>query len=595
MQDHVQSKVSADWLRALERTAQAIRSRRSFGEILDELAGAHGDRPALIGEKVTLTHRALAAQSNRYARWALANGVGKGECVALLLPNCPDYVAIWSGISRVGGVVALLNTNLTAQPLAHCLDIVRPTALIIDSELIEAYHSAAPFLPSPPKLWVHGQSTHAGQLLDEAIAAIDASPLSPAERRPLELSDRALYIYTSGTTGLPKAANVSHRRIVEWSYWFSGLMNTQPDDRMYDCLPMYHSVGGIVAIGSVLVSGGSVMIRDKFSASRFWDDVGETGCTLFQYIGELCRYLVNAPPNRNETSHHLRIACGNGLRADIWDAFKSRFKIPRILEFYAATEGSFSLYNVEGKPGAIGRQPGFMAHRSSIAIIKFDFASETAARNADGFCIPCAADEVGEAIGRLPHSMGEVNRFEGYTSKAESERKILRDVFKRGDAWFRTGDLMKRDRAGYFYFVDRIGDTFRWKGENVSTQEVANTIASCPGISEVAVYGVTVPGFDGRAGMAAVVVNKTFESATLHAHVAKHLPSYSRPLFIRIVEKLATTETFKQKKQQLVKDGFDPSVVKDILLVESADGYVPLTAERYARLVKRPALVESAS
>jgi fatty-acyl-CoA synthase len=584
------SKPSADWLRAIERTAQAVRTRdRTFGQVLDELAARHGNRPALVSETTSFTYRDLAARANRYARWALANGIGKGDCVALLMPNCPDYVAIWSGISRVGGIVALVNINLSEQALAHCLNIVRPLHVIVASELIEAYRSAAPFLHESVKLWMHGQSIDAGSPLGKAVDAMDGGPLTPAERRPVQLSDRALYIYTSGTTGLPKAANVSHRRVLEWSYWFSGLMDTQPDDRMYNCLPMYHSVGGIVAVGSVLVSGGAVVIRERFSASRFWDDIVNTGCTLFQYIGELCRYLVNAPPNINETSHRLRICCGNGLRADVWEAFERRFKIPRILEFYAATEGNFSLYNVEGKPGAIGRLPGFMMHRSPVAIVKFDLERGAPARNVDGFCVPCAVDEIGEAIGKLPpKDKIEGGRFEGYTSTAEGERKILRNAFAPGDAWFRTGDLMKRDKAGYFYFIDRIGDTFRWKGENVSTLEVANIVASCPGVLQATSYGVALPGFDGRAGMAAIVVDNNFDPVSLHAHVSKHLPPYARPLFIRLVDELAMTETFKQKKQQLIQEGFDPAVVKDVLLADDAKkgSYVPLTAEHFARLFK---------
>jgi fatty-acyl-CoA synthase len=590
MRETSQSTVSADWLRALERTAQAVRTQdRTFGQILDELAATHSDRPALIGENATLSFRSLAARANRYARWALAQGVNKGDCVALLMPNCPDYFAIWSGISRVGGVVALVNTNLSGQALAHCLDIVRPHHVIVAVALMDAYRSAAPFLRAPAKLWVDRSATGDGAPLGEAIDALDEAPLTQAEQRPVRLSDRALYIYTSGTTGLPKAANVSHRRVVEWSAWFSGLMDTQPDDRMYNCLPLYHSVGGIVAIGSVLVTGGSVVIREKFSASRFWNDVAETKSTLFQYIGELCRYLLNAPPNACETAHRLRICCGNGLRADIWDTFKTRFKIPRILEFYAATEGSFSLYNVEGKPGAIGRLPGFMTHRSPVAIVKHDVETGTAARNESGLCIPCGVDEAGEAIGRLPQSdKPEASRFEGYTNESESERKVLRDVIAVGDSWFRTGDLMKRDKAGYFYFVDRIGDTFRWKGENVSTLEVANVIAGSPGVVEATIYGVAVPGFDGRAGMAGLVVSGEFDPATLHAFVAKNLAPYARPLFIRIMDKVATTETFKQKKQQLIADGFDPSVITDTLYADDAKhgAYVPLTADYYARLIK---------
>ena len=311
-----------------------------------------------------------------------------------------------------------------------------------------------------------------------------------------------------------------------------------------------------MAIGSLLVSGGSVVIREKFSASRFWDDVTDTDCTLFQYIGELCRYLVNAPPSKVERSHRLRICCGNGLRSDVWQRFKERFKIPRILEYYAATEGSFSLYNVEGKPGAIGRLPGFLLHRSSVAIVKFDIETETPVRDKNGFCIQCGIEEAGEAIGRLPHGKAnEPNRFEGYIGEDESERKILRNVFAPGDTWFRTGDMMKRDNKGYFYFVDRIGDTYRWKGENISTTEVASVVALCPGISQVVVYGVAIPGSDGRAGMAAIVVDETFTPAALYTLLASRLPAYARPQFIKIVSNLAVTETFKEKKRQLIEAG----------------------------------------
>ena len=228
---------------------------------------------------------------------------------------------------------------------------------------------------------------------------LSAEALADAERRTVTIADPALLIYTSGTTGLPKAAYVSHRRVLEWSFWFAGLMDFGPDDRMYDCLPLYHSVGGVVATGALLVRGGSVLIRDKFSAQRFWDDVADRGCTLVQYIGELCRYLVNAPQHPKERAHRLRLACGNGLQADIWEKFQQRFAIPRILEFYAATEGNFSLYNVEGKVGAIGRVPSFLAHRFPLRLVRFDAVAAAPVRDARGFCIRCATNEIGEAIG----------------------------------------------------------------------------------------------------------------------------------------------------------------------------------------------------
>jgi fatty-acyl-CoA synthase len=312
---------------------------------------------------------------------------------------------------------------------------------------------------------------------------MDGGPLSPAERGAVTINDRALLIYTSGTTGLPKAASISHRRILNWGGWFAGLTDASPEDRLYDCLPLFHSVGGIVAPCSMLSAGGSVVLADKFSAGHFWYDIVHFDCTLFQYIGELCRYLLKAPPSEYETSHRLRLVCGNGLRGDIWEAFQARFAIPRILEFYAATEGNFSLYNVEGKPGAIGRIPPLLAHRFPAAIIRVDAELGNPVRSEDGLCIPCARGEVGEAIGRIGTADDGGGRFEGYTDVAETEKKILRNVLAPGDAWFRTGDLMRLDEGGYFHFVDRVGDTFRWKGENVATSEVNEAILD--GITKV--------------------------------------------------------------------------------------------------------------
>jgi fatty-acyl-CoA synthase len=278
----------------------------------------------------------------------------------------------------------------------------------------------------------------------------------------------------------------------------------------------------------------------------------------------LCRYLLNAPPHPRGAAHRLRLACGNGLRGDIWESFRTRFRIPRILEFYAATEGNVSLYNVEGKPGAIGRIPSFLAHRFPMALVKLEPDGREPVRDARGFCVRCTAGEPGEAIGRIGGGATDPgNRFEGYTSAAASERKLLRDVFAPGDAWFRTGDLMRMGAGGYFYFVDRIGDTFRWKGENVSTTEVAEAIARFPGVVDADVYGVALPGADGKAGMAAVVADGALDLAALHSHLADRLPAYARPLFLRIQGEIAATATFKHKKSELAREGYDPAMTGD--------------------------------
>ncbi|MBJ7405550.1 MAG: long-chain-acyl-CoA synthetase, partial [Bradyrhizobium sp.] len=532
-----------------------------------------------------LDYEGLSKRINRYARWARSVGVAKGDTVALMMPNGIDYVAAWLGISRVGGVVALLNTKLVGQSLAHCIDVAKPSHVIVACELMQPLESAAPHLKTDAKVWTHGDARRE-RAIDVALAALDDGPLSPEEHGDVTINDRALLIYTSGTTGLPKAASISHRRILNWGLWFAGLTGATPQDRLYDCLPLFHSVGGIVAPCSMLAAGGSVVIAEKFSASNFWSDIVRHDCTLFQYIGELCRYLLKAAPSEYEGRHRLRLVCGNGLRGDIWEDFQARFAIPRILEFYAATEGNFSLFNVEGQPGAIGRIPPLLAHRFPASLVKLDPDSGVPLRNDEGLCIACARGETGEAIGRIGTADEGGGRFEGYTDAGETEKKILRDVFARGDAWFRTGDLMRIDDKGFFHFVDRIGDTFRWKGENVATSEVNDAVRDFRGVVDATTYGVGIPGTDGRAGMSAIVVNEGFDIAALPDHLAHRLPSYARPVFIRISRELDATETFKQKKGELAREGFDPAAISDPLFVldPKSGAYIALDAEVHARV-----------
>ena len=576
-----------DWVRALEATAPIIRNPgRLLLDVIEETAALRGDIPALLSARERMTYRQLAGRANRYARWALSENLAKGEAVGLLMPNRPEYMAIWLGITAVGGVVALLNTNLRGQALAHCVDIVAPKHLIVAAELFEQYRSAAAHLSTRPKIWIHDSDDSSIEFprIDRDIEKHSPERLTAAEHRGVTIADRALAIYTSGTTGLPKAANTSHHRVLQWSLWFSGLINTSRDDRMYNCLPMYHSIGGVVATGAMLVNGGSVVLRDKFSVQNFWNDICEWDCTLFQYIGELCRYLVNAAEHPRERAHRLRLCCGNGLRADVWEQFQARFRIPRILEYYAATEGNFSLYNVEGKVGAIGRLPSFLTHRFPLALVQFNHVAGEPARDDDGFCIRCATDEPGEAIGRIGDGAG--GAFEGYTSEKESERKILRNVFEKGDAWYRTGDLMRRDSAGFFYFVDRIGDTFRWKGENVATSEVAGAIMAFPGISEATVYGVSVPGTEGAAGMAVIVADRPLDFAELRKHLAVQLPAYARPLFLRMRDKIEATGTFKHAKHELQRQGFDPTATMDPIYFAEPESqtYLRLDAALYGHI-----------
>jgi len=562
--------VAKTWLRAIELTSgiEAAPSRL-FSDAVETWAVRDPDRPALISETETFSYGNLADRINRYARWALAASIEAGDTVCLMMPGRPEYIAAWLGITKIGGVVALINTKLVGSSLSHCINVARARHVIVASELTEVFETAAPDLKPAPQIWFHGGADNEARI-DVMLDRLDGSPLPLAARREVTINDPALLVYTSGTTGLPKAARISHRRIMNWGYWFAGLTDASPQDRLYNCLPIHHSVGGIVAPCSMLAAGASIVLAEKFSARDFWRDIVRWDCTLLQYIGELCRYLLKAPVSEFEGQHRVRLACGNGLRGDIWDAFRARFAVPSILEFYAATEGNFSLFNVGGKPGAIGRIPPFLAHRFPVAIVRYDAERGVPLRSADGLCIPCAHGEAGEAIGRIGTADEGGGRFEGYTDTEETEKKILRDVLASGDAWFRTGDLMVRDDAGYFHFVDRIGDTFRWKGENVAASEVAEAIADCPGIVDASVYGVAIAGADGRAGMAAIVIDPRFDLVDLERHLAARLPAYAQPVFIRLSPVLDITETFKQKKQQLVREGFDPRVVRDPLFFRGA-------------------------
>ena len=575
------------WVRALDRTAPYGRGDGApLPTLVAKMAATCGPRPALLGDGSCLTYTDLAGQMVRTARWALRQDLAAGEVVCLMLPNCPDYVAIWLGVTAVRGVAALVNPNLAGEALLHALAAAAPKHLVVDAGFEASVAAIRDRLPPDLRIWGYGSGA-SWPRIEAAISEFPGGPLGETEQRSPALHDLALLIYTSGTTGLPKAARVSHRRIAEWSGWFAGMINTQPDDRMYNCLPMYHSVGGVVAIGAMLVGGGSVLIRPKFSASRFWDEIIDGQCTVFQYIGELCRYLVNSGPHPRETAHRLRLCCGNGMRGDVWEAFQARFRIPRILEFYASTEGNVSLYNAPGRPGAIGQVPGFLAHRFPVALVRCDPETRALARDAEGLCIRSGRDEVGEALGRIGDGSAKPGRpFEGYADPDATDAKIARDVLVRGDAWFRTGDLMRRDGAGFYYFVDRLGDTFRWKGENVATEEVAAGLRACPGVTEAAVYGVTVPGAEGRAGMAALTVASDFDLAAFRRHAEARLPDYARPVFLRVCKAIAATASFKPATALLAREGYDPEQVADPLYVDERAGgaYVPIDRVLYAQL-----------
>lgn len=545
------------------------------------------DHTALVFEGERYTYRQLDALANRFAAWADAQGVQRGDTVALLLPNRAEYVPAWMGLAKLGIATALINNNLTGAALAHCLAISNAQHVITDTESLSSVDTIRAGLPRALTYWVidaSGDLSGDRRALDLKEPKIAPDRPSRERRAGLKARDVALYIYTSGTTGMPKAAKIAHTRAQLYMRAFAGATGATAEDKVYCALPLYHSTGGLCGVGSALLNGGTLVLRRKFSATHFWDDIADNGCTIFVYIGELCRYLVNQPPHPKERQHHLRLGFGNGLRPEVWTEFQERFNVPEILEFYGSTEGNVSMFNYDGKPGAIGRVPGYLRGNFAVRLVKFDVEAELPVRGEDGLCVLAEIGEPGEAIGLIKDDAR--HNYSGYADKTASERKILRDVFEHGDAWFRTGDLMRQDEEGYFYFVDRIGDTFRWKGENVSTTEVAEAIARYAGVDEVNVYGVKIDRLDGRAGMAAITPGAEFKFEGLRDFLVNELPSYARPIFIRLQPAIETTGTFKYRKVDLVRDGFDPAKIEQALYFDNPEThtYERVTPELYAKI-----------
>ena len=553
---------------------------------LEAAVDKYAQRTALVFEGRSWTYAQLDAMANRYAHWATGRGIKRGDTVALFMPNRLEYIAVWFGLSKVGVATALINNNLTGQALAYSLKISGAAHLIADAETAAAFEAVRGELGRRMTEWiVGGAAPTSDRDLDRTLKGVSSlRPTGGTARYGITAKDTALLIFTSGTTGQPKAARITHMRAQTYMRGFAAGTNSGPDDRIYDPLPLYHSTGGLCAVGAALLNGGALVIKRRFSASQFWDDIASERCTMFVYIGEVCRYLVNQPDTPGELAP-IRLAFGNGLQKETWDRMLDRFRIERILEFYGSTEGNVSLLNFDGKPGAVGRIPKYLRKRFNVKLVQFDLEASAAVRNTQGFCIECLPGEVGEALGQI----GEEPRtaYTGYADKADTEKKVLRNVFAKGDAWFATGDLMRQDAEGYFYFVDRIGDTFRWKGENVSTGEVEGRLSTIDGVEEATVYGVRAPGAEGRAGMAALVVGPQFDLAAFQTQVEAELPPYAQPVFLRLESAIDTTGTFKHRKIDLVEQGFDPDQTRGrpVYFKSPDHGYVPLDAAGYRKIV----------
>jgi acyl-CoA synthetase (AMP-forming)/AMP-acid ligase II len=528
------------------------------------------------------TYAEANAAINRHAHAYRALGIERGDVVALMLENRPEYLWHLFALHKLGAVASLINTNLGGEGLVHALRVCEPKRVVIGSELWPAFAEVRAQLPELASAALGDIDPDRGGSVDAPSMqqlVENASADDPDSTGSLRLVELACYIYTSGTTGLPKAALIKHERLHRaGKAWASIAFNFGPGDVIYNCLPLYHSNGLMLATGSAINAGVTMALARRFSRRQFWDDVRKYDATAFIYIGELCRYLLNNAPSPQERNHRVRVVSGNGLRPDIWQDFRQRFGIKRVAEFYGATEGNCITVNFANVVGSVGPAlPG-------MVLAKWSEAEESFERDAAGFCIRPKLGEPGILLGKIAGRRA----FDGYRNASETEKKIVRDVFEAGDAYFNTGDLLKMDWRMHLYFTDRVGDTFRWKGENVSTTEVQERISKWPPAAEVNVYGVQVHGTEGRAGMAALVLNdgQVFDATAFKQHIDTALPGYARPLFVRVRPALDTTSTFKLKKNDLQQQGFDPNVTEDPIYFRdpTQDEYVRLDAGRFAAL-----------
>ncbi|XP_037546092.1 long-chain fatty acid transport protein 1 [Nematolebias whitei] len=567
-----------------------LQNKSTIPALFAEKVMQHPDKPALVYEATgeVWSFKELQKKCHAVAHWALEQGWVEGDVVALYMENRPLVVALWLGLAMTGVESAFINYNLRQDSLLHCVRESGARAMVFGAEMTEAVSEVIESLQSSIVLFCSGEEENKEKLCGPKAQNLDfllhRSPTHPPHYKlRKEFNDKLFYIYTSGTTGMPKAAIVVHSRyfrIAAFGYHSFGLC---PNDVLYNCLPLYHSAGTIMGAGQCLLFGLTVVIRRKFSASRFWDDCVKHNCTAIQYIGEICRYLLAQPVRPSEAHHQVRVAIGNGLRPSVWEEFVHRFRIPKVGEFYGATECNCSLINIDGKVGACGFSSRILPNFYPIRLVRVREDRKELLRDSQGLCIPCQPGEPGMIVGRIIDG-DPLRRFDGYADQDSTGQKIAHNVFQMGDSAYVSGDVLEMDECGYMYFKDRSGDTFRWRGENVSTTEVEGVLSGLLGHSDVAVYGVSVPGVEGKAGMAAIAhTGGTLDLDAFWIAVKKSLPSYARPIFLRLMPSVDTTGTFKIQKTRLQREGYKPQESSEMIyyLNNHAGRYKALTEELY--------------
>lgn len=568
----------------------------SFSLLVEENARKWPDEVALITDEESETWGGLNIRANRVVAFLKADGIAKGDCVSVFMQNRVEFVVQIVAICKLGAVAGLINTNLTRQQLVHCINLTASRKCIFGEELTEPLNEVRDELSlkdGSDYLFVRDSGTEPSPNWAVEIDSKDSELRleDPIETQQVQIVDNAFYIFTSGTTGLPKAAQISHRKLLATaSMSASALLRIDQNDRMYNCLPLYHGTGLMVGLTAAFTVGASSVLRRRLSVSAFWDDIRKHDCTCFVYIGEFLRYLMSHPESPKDTQNTIRTIVGNGLRPDIWHNFKNRFDIERIGEFYGASEGNGGFANVFNKDCTVG------LGTAPSKIIGYDIANDEIILGEDGYCIELPKGEPGLLLIEITHK----SEFEGYTNKEASNKKIVHNVFEEGDSYFNTGDLMKIVDVGFsfgqkhYQFVDRVGDTFRWKSENVSTNEVGEIINQHNDIVFTNVYGVEIPGTDGRAGMAAIVLKESVSANnmdinSISEHISENLPAYARPVFIRLLADLPTTSTHKLQKNELRDQAFHLEQVADHLFVlrPGQSTYTKLDVDFYDQIMRR--------
>ena len=567
-----------------------------FGARVEANALKFGQRSAIVFEGQEVNWSEFNALANQYAHYLKSQGVQRGDTVSVIMENRIEFLALLVGVNKIGVTAGLINTNLTGKPLVHCITVTHSKKCIFGSEVSGALNEVKDELGltegedyfEMPDGGLDATTNWAKNLAEGAAAA---SSENPEETSLITLGEVALYIFTSGTTGLPKAAVLSNRRYLTSADMaaMAGFKCTE-QDRMYICLPLYHGTGLMVGAGAAMVSGASMFIRRKFSASNFLPEVREHGCTLLVYIGELCRYLSNTEAQAGDDKNPLRSMMGNGMRPDVWLGFKKRFGISRVAEFYGASEGNVAFANLMNRDCTVGMTS------AEVALVEYDVDNDEIVRDAAGRCVPVKAGEPGLLLGKIT----EDTVFEGYTDPEATEKKIVRSALENDDAWFNSGDLMRTVDVGFtlgyphYQFVDRVGDTFRWKSENVSTNEVGEIINGFGQIKFCNVYGVEIPGTDGRAGMAAVTLQDGVAELDVDAFstfLRSELPAYAVPLFVRIQPDIDVTGTFKMVKGDLRKQAYDIRSFDDTVyaLLPGSDRYAAFDLAMLEKIEAREA------